>query len=170
MQHRGRHRGHLRRPAEDVRIAVVAADDLVTVFACDGSYDYLGVRAWFHGPLDDGAGTLTNADGATLELDIEGGKFSAELRGEGVTNGPYEFTGAQVESGQAGLYWGQIDGWVGGWIVDEAGDQRGAAIKRSTDDVSLVVIDPSRTEVVLEDQVDGPVMPIARMTAPTKVE
>lgn len=156
--------------AEDVLIAVVAADDLVTVFACDGSYDYLGVRAWFHGQLDGGVGTLTNADGAAVDLDINGDHFSAELRGEGVTNGPYDFTGTSVVGDQAGLYWGQADGWVGGWIVDETGEQRGAAIKPSTDDVSLVGIDPSRAEVVLEDQVEHTVMPITRMTTPTKVE
>ncbi|MCY1059672.1 hypothetical protein [Nannocystis sp. SCPEA4] len=156
--------------ADDVLIAVVAADDLVTVFACDGSYDYLGVHAWFHGRLDGGAGTLTNADGAAVDLALDGDQFSAELRGDSVTNGPYEFTGATVKGDQAGLFWGQADGWVGGWIIDESGEQRGAALKPSTDDASLVAIDPSRPEVVLEDQVDPIVLPIARMTTPTKVE
>ncbi|MCY1070952.1 hypothetical protein OV090_39795 [Nannocystis sp. RBIL2] len=153
--------------AGDVLLAVVAADDLVTVFACDGSYDWLGVRAWFYGALDDGSGTLTNADGATVDLEIHGDQFSAALRGELVTNGPYDFTGTAVAGADAGLYWGQVDGWIGGWILDEAGEQRGAAIKRSTDDASLVYIEPAQTEVVLDD---GTVLPLTRMTAPTKVE
>lgn len=153
--------------AGDVLIAVVAADDLVTVFACDGSYDWLGVRAWFHGPLDDGAGTLTNADGATVDLEIHGDRFSAALRGELVTNGPYDFTGTAVAGDEAGLYWGQVDGWIGGWIIDDAGEQRGAAIQRSTDDAALVYIEPTQTEVALDD---GTVLPLTRMTAPIKVE
>jgi hypothetical protein len=131
--------------ADAVLIAVVAADDLVTVLASDGNYDYLGIHEWFHGQLDDGAGTLTNAGGATLDLTITGDQFSAALRGERVTNGPYDFTGAAVASAQAGLYWGTVDGWVGGWIVDDAGEQRGAALNHSTDDGYLPYIDPTAT-------------------------
>jgi hypothetical protein len=153
--------------ADGVMIAVVAADDLVTVLASDGNYDYLGVHAWFHGQLDGGAGTLTNAGGATVDLTIDGDQFSAALRGERVTNGPYDFTGAVVANDQAGLYWGTVDGWVGGWIVDDIGEQRGAAFNRSTDDVYLPFIDPTRAEVELDD---GTIVPIARMTVPTKVE
>lgn len=156
--------------ANGVFLAVVGADDLVTAYACDGNYDYLGVHAWFYGKLDGGAGTLTSLDGAELILDVDGDRFTAELSGEQVTLGPHKFNGAAVTDGQTGLYWGAADGWIGGWIVDSTGEQRGAAIRRETDDVSLAFIDPTQSSVVLDDQVDMPVLPLARMTTPEKVE
>ncbi len=155
---------------DGVMLAVVADDDLVTAYACDGNYDYLGVRAWFYGQLDGGAGTLTSSDGARLVLDFEGDRFTAELSGDMIALGPHRFTAAAVEDAPAGLYWGVADGWVGGWIVDGAGEQRGAALKRETDEISLAFIDPTKSSVVLDDRIDMPVLPLARMTTPEKVE
>lgn len=156
--------------ANGVFLAVVGADDLVTAYACDGNYDYLGVHAWFYGKLDGGAGTLTSLDGAKLILDVDGDGFTAELSGEYVALGPHKFNGAAVTDGQTGLYWGAADGWIGGWIVDSTGEQRGAAIRRETDDVSLALIDPTQSSVVLDDLIDMPVLPLARMATPEKVE
>lgn len=153
-----------------VMLAVVASGDLVTAYACDGNYDYLGVHAWFHGELADGVGTLKNADGASLILEFDGDRFNAVLLGDTITLGPHKFDQLTAADGAAGLYRGAADGWVGGWIVDATGEQRGAAIKEETDDVSLAFIDPAQSSVVLDDVMGAPVLPLARMTTPEPVE
>jgi hypothetical protein len=147
----------------DLMLAVVAVDDLVTAYACDGRSEGVSLNTWFHGSLDHGAGTLTAEDGATLDLDFADG-LTAELTGAAA---PTSFTAAAAVTGDtAGLWWGQSGDWLGGWIVDDAGDQRGAVFKRNTGDVSFVMLPSKATMVTLPDST---VLPVTRMLMPKPV-
>lgn len=149
--------------AGDVMIAIVAADDLVTAYACDGhDPDLVPLDVWFHGRLDGGSGTLTADDGTTIDLTIAGDRLDGAL--EPVDEGDIlDFGGAKVKDDVAGLYWGKQGDWLGGWIIDDAGDQRGAVLKRNTGDVTFSAIQPAQTMVTLPDQ---SVMTVARMATP----
>jgi len=114
----------------DMFIAVVVHGGKALAYICDG----LQVAEWFRGmETETGLFELRSSAGWELEahLDNSGvkGKFVVE---EGL---PLAFTAAPA-SGAAGLYRAEIEiegtEHVGGWVVDNRGEQRGAMIGGGT--------------------------------------
>lgn len=127
--------------AGDLFVAVVAADDEVTVYACDGTATMATpTRVAIHGDVVDGRGTITNPDtkfAADLAFADGGVSGSLDLGGDAL-----DFTAAAA-TGKAGFWWGETvdpattDEWAGGWVFDEAGDSRGAVINRNKGDATF---------------------------------
>ncbi|PCC66835.1 hypothetical protein SAMN02745121_00436 [Nannocystis exedens] len=147
--------------AGDIWVAVVAEDDVVAAYACDGTGDKATLGTWFYGQLDRGVGSVAGAGDARLVLDLSDDAFAGALELGGVER---DVTGERVEGDDLGLFWGEADGWVGGWIFAVDGDQRGAVLERDTGDVSALLL-PTAGEQTLT-LVDGTPLPVTRMAAP----
>lgn len=107
-----------------VGLVVDQDDDKVLAYVCDGK----SVGTWFTGgPNEDGALSLTAADGARLAGRIADGELSGTVTLPG-DPAPHPFKARSV-SAPAGLYRtkGEVRGQpaVGGWIVLADGSQRG---------------------------------------------
>ena len=112
-------------------ISIVADEDDVVIYACDGEDDNVTMNEWFKGPHDDGAFELTSKDGAHVS-----GQFDAETATGSLTmpgGAAIEFD-ALVEDGDAGLYVLDDVDFLGGWVVRDDGT-RGAVINRTTGDL-----------------------------------
>ncbi len=144
----------------DAFIAVVVSDDKVAVYACSGDEE---IAEYFWGPVDDGLDdgsvpTLTSAGGATVDVALSDDGASGSIT---LPDGTlHEFTAAEAE-GTAGLYLlsgdeAEASGLVGGWIIDNNGDQRGALLRSSTFEAT-----PTLTDTGVS--VDGSSAPVARI-------
>lgn len=121
----------------DLFVAAIAADDEVTLYACDGRDGVTPVRVALHGTLSGGSGTLTN-EKYSADLDFRDDRVSGVI--DTGAGSPLEFSAAPA-TGDAGLWWGVADMGderAGGWVVDAAGEVRGAVLNRNKGDVNFV--------------------------------
>ena len=117
-------------PTGDTFVAVVVHDNEALAYVCDGNT----VAEWFPGTVAaDGRLELRSAGGWTLEATLDGaGVTGSYINNEGQTV-PFA---AGPASGDAGLYRAEFEGdsvaYIGGWVVREDGQQRGAVIGGGT--------------------------------------
>lgn len=134
----------------DLFVAVIARDRKVAFYACDGRdgvADPLQVR--IYDDTFDGSETLTmdhKHQKHEVELVFREGVF------RGTLDGAVEFE-APPAADAAGLFWGETadKGQVGGWIIAEDGDQRGAVLKRSSGDIGFFLLAEPGAEVAAFD-------------------
>ena len=137
----GSYVGHV--AGSDAFVAIVADGEEVLAFVCDGEE----LVVWLRGAMaEDGSLTLHSATESIIleaQLDADSAQGSLTLEdGQQLT-----FSAATAE-GEAGLYRAEetINGadYVGGWIVDPQGEQRGSVIganmDRSTSTLNLLTL------------------------------
>lgn len=145
----------------DAFVAIVADDDKVVVYVCDGKEDAVSTSAWFAGPHEDGAFDLTNPGGfrVTGDLNEESGVFTPP-------EGADVAFDVSAQGGDTGLYvFEEVveDGDLrGGWIVTQNG-QRGAVINRTTGDL---VAGPQVTPSAPSVEVFGQSFEVYRLVVP----
>ena len=116
-------------PTGDTFVAVVVHDGEALAYVCDGNI----VAEWFPGTVSaDGRLKLSSAGGWTLEATLNGAGVTGSYINEEQT---VPFT-AGPAGGDAGLYRTEFEGdgvaYIGGWVVREDGQQRGAVIGGGT--------------------------------------
>lgn len=103
---------------------ILSSDQKVMAYTCDSA----DLAQWFTGKLENGGFKITLPNGRTLEGKLEGNAVIGSLGLEGKS---FSFKSI-ASSGTAGLYRyaGDIEGnrYLGGWIVDQEGQQRGSVI------------------------------------------
>lgn len=120
----------------DIFLALVVDGGDVLAYACDGDARGVALAAWLAG---DALGERLDARHAkkpiSLQATFDGERLAGALDlGEGAA---LPFT-ATLAAGDAGLYHADDGDLRGGWIFDDAGDQRGAVLRRSTGDIASV--------------------------------
>lgn len=104
---------------------ILSSDQKVMAYVCDSK----NLAQWFTGKLENGSFKITLPSGRTLEGKLGSGDVSGSLTLEDSKS--YAFK-AIPTSGEAGLYRyaGDIQGsrYVGGWIINQEGQQRGSVI------------------------------------------
>lgn len=111
-------------------LGIVADDDEVIAYACDGTPDGSTVYAWFAGSNKDGTFEIYGDDMSVLRGTFDGGEASGTLT---IGGADLTFT-ARAASGDAGTWLAVDDEYKGGWVVID-GDDRGAVINRTTTDL-----------------------------------
>jgi hypothetical protein len=107
-------------------VAIVTSGDKTLAYVCDGEK----VAEWYRGRAVAGAVNLTSTGGASkLEAKLDGGVWDGVITLEGDRRWTFRASSAAAP---AGLYRSDdvINGarFLGGWVVLENGDQRGAVI------------------------------------------
>ncbi|MER3445167.1 MAG: hypothetical protein C4333_14035 [Meiothermus sp.] len=124
-------------PNSKAFIAVVLGEQgKALAYLCDSE----SIALWFRGKLEGGVLELRGADGQRLQ-----GRVGSEVSGQiTLPDGRVLGFSAPAASGEAGLYRyeGSQSGnaYVGGWIIDQKGEQRGAVIGGGA--LSPVVLSP----------------------------
>ncbi|MCY1059531.1 hypothetical protein [Nannocystis sp. SCPEA4] len=147
---------------DDIMIGFVIGEEEVSAYACDGRPEGVALSEWFHGPDNGGHANLVGSEGS--ELTISTSEDSPPYVRLTVNGVEHEFEATYETDPKLGIYWGETDGWLGGWVFATPDSQRGAVIKRNTGDPSFVALqDTNATEVVLPDSTT---MTIQRLAAP----
>lgn len=146
-----------------IAVVVDEPSGVAVGYACDGREGRADpLAAWFNGTLADGSGELTGPHGS-LSVGLGDGVASGELRLDGAD--PQPFDGSR-SSGAGVLLWASTPELLGGWIFADDGAQRGAVLKRSIGDISVVLMNSQTTSVRFETTD----LTIKSMTAPVFVE
>lgn len=126
----------------DAFIALVPQENnAVIAYVCDGQT----ISTWFRGERSENEIDLTAANGAQLQASLETDTATGNFT---LPDGQVHTFTAQLATDSAGLYRAEetIDGtdYVGGWIILNDGDQRGA-INGITDGTSNTIVAPRFT-------------------------
>lgn len=118
--------GHLE--GTDAFVAIVSNGDEAVAFVCDGAE----IVAWLRGAVEDGSLALESSSSTGQNTYLLEAQLGASAEGSLTLNGqPLSFTAEPAED-EAGLYRAgeTLDGvtLIGGWIVNNSGEQRGAVI------------------------------------------
>ncbi len=144
-------------------IAIVTHGDKALAYICDGA----DVAEWFRGSVaEDGLLELRSSGGWTLKARLNVSGAAGWFVGESAR--PLSFR-AVPQSGDAGLYRAEIDidgvHYIGGWVIDQQGEQRGAVIgggtPRAASNLDLLT---------LEAEVEGLGTLIAQLVTPAYVD
>jgi hypothetical protein len=124
-------------------IAIVVSGGKSLVYVCDSEK----MAQWFRGPVIDGAVEVKTANGEQLSIRLspEGAMGSLVWGGQ-----LYGFSAAPAE-GMAGLYRTEASinqtAYIGGWIIDQQGQQRGAIIGGGSLRAAALVLDDCNSQV-----------------------
>ena len=147
----------------DTFVALVAqADGSVLAYACDGEEGEVATTSeWFTGEVEDGEISLLSASGARLEASVSPTGSSGRLvLGDGSVR-PFE---AAPAVGTAGLYRGEQDDFLGGFIVANDGSDRGSmGTNFGQDRLARPAFRVSMPDVLVSSAVGT--VPFQRMTA-----
>lgn len=117
--------GHLE--GTDAFVAIVSDGEEVLAFVCDGE----ALVVWLRGAVENGSLVLNSPASAAQSYLFEA-QLGANAEGSLFMNGERLPFTAETAEGEAGLYRAEetLDGvdLVGGWIVDNSGEQRGAVV------------------------------------------
>ena len=106
-------------------IAIVADDETVAVYTCDGTEEAVNTFEWLVGDNEGGSFDISSPDAAVVGTFADDGSASGTLTVNAVD---YTFT-ATPASGDEGMYYTDDGDYYGGWVV--IGDSvRGAVINR----------------------------------------
>jgi len=106
-------------------IAIVADDETVAIYTCDGTEEGVNTFEWLVGDNDGGSFDIASPDAAIVGTFADDGSASGTLTVNAVD---YSFT-ATPASGDEGMYYADESDYYGGWVV--VGDSvRGAVINR----------------------------------------
>jgi hypothetical protein len=141
--------------ADEGFVSLVVEGDEIAAYVCDGGPDGVTVAAWLSGTIEDDAFALSG-DGVAIDgsLDGDGISGTADLPGGALA---FDATAVADDAAEAGMFRAEgttDDGGdvVGGWILDGAGDQRGAVLVSGTTQTAPA-LDPSVSTVTIT--VDG---------------
>lgn len=118
----------------DAFVSVLVADsdtesDEAIVYVCDGEAE---LREFFRGPVDDPTSfALANDAGASVTVELVDGVFTGQFTHAAGSVHDFE---TEKATGQAGLYEvndeeAAADGVWAAWVVDNAGNERGALLR-----------------------------------------
>lgn len=138
--------------ARQTLIAVVADSDCANAYITDGRSDWVSYSTWFT-PVANGT-TPTFADG-NMTMSVSLDELTGVLETASSSN---TFTLELVEE-PAGLYRAELTDegvrYLGGWVFSPSGEQRGAVVTCSTDEVtSSLLSDPQQRTVTLANGVE----------------
>jgi len=111
----------------DAFVAIVSDGEEVLAFVCDGE----ALVVWLRGAVENGSLVLNSPASAAQRYLLET-QLGASAEGSLFLNGERLPFTAEAAIGEAGLYRAEetLDGvdYVGGWIVDQNGEQRGSVV------------------------------------------
>jgi hypothetical protein len=118
-------------------IAIVVSGGKSLVYVCDSEK----MAQWFRGPVIDGAVEVKTANGEQLSIRLSPQGAIGSLVWGGQL---YAFSAAPAE-GTAGLYRVEASAnqtaYIGGWIVNQQGEQRGAIIGGGSLTAAMMIVD-----------------------------
>jgi hypothetical protein len=118
-------------------IAVVVSGGKTLAYVCDSEK----LAQWFRGPVVDGTVEVKTANGEHLQVRLSPQGATGSLVWGGQL---YAFSAAPAE-GTAGLYRVEASAnqtaYIGGWIVNQQGEQRGAIIGGGSLAAAVMIVD-----------------------------
>lgn len=99
-------------------VGVATVGDRIRAYVCDGK----NLSAWFNGRLANGSAKLAAANGQRIDVSVANRSATGKVT---LAGGRVLRFAAAPARGDAGLYRGESDGYLAGWIVLADGTQRG---------------------------------------------
>jgi DNA-binding beta-propeller fold protein YncE len=121
----------------DTFIGVLADDDGVVAYVCDGTDSEVMLAEWFIMKNDGGSFEATNTvatDTGTIDVSIRGSFTDGAATGTLTIDGEASDFEANGSSGDEGTYRAQDDDYLAAWVV-VGNNLRGAVINRNTGDL-----------------------------------
>jgi hypothetical protein len=141
-------------------LGLVASDEEVVAYVCDGTVDGVGLAQWFRGAVAPDMSFDIEANGARLEGALASDAARGTFTGTDGLAHTFELGSAR---GENGLYRDDVshEDYVGGWIIED-GELRGAvrSVRDGTSHTFELVDDDART-YRSEGRVYTPIMVVA---------